>query len=77
MMGGGMAGGVDGWVVVLLMALSMVVGYVGGQLWPRGGTRASGAVPSLEAARQTLAQRLARGEIDEDEYLRRSSALEP
>lgn len=40
-----------------------------------GGSAATAAPDPLAKARSVLAERFARGEIDEDEYLRRTSAL--
>lgn len=77
-----------GWGAWLVMALMMVafwgllivglvalVRYVGG---PRDGAhvKPAGPAPGPDRAQDVLAERFARGEIDEDEYRRRRAVLQ-
>jgi len=58
------------WIWPLLVAVGVVLlGYAVARA--RTGTRSEGR----DEARRVLDERLARGEIDEEEYLRRRSAL--
>jgi putative membrane protein len=73
-----MGGGGMGWMVLLpwLVGVALLtVVVIGAALIARGWQR-SAAVNRRAPARELLDQRLARGEIDEDDYLRRLSALE-
>lgn len=68
-----------GWVVMLLMMLIFVVLAVGVIWFLMSGSRRAGRSTGGEAPRitaeQVLADRLARGEIDPDEYRARLGAL--
>jgi putative membrane protein len=71
-----------GWTMMVLWSLIWigflgVVAWVAVQ-WARGGpaTSAGGRPPTGKTARELLDERLARGEIDLDEYQRRREALE-
>lgn len=82
MMGGGMGSGMmgrggSGWVGILPLAAGALgmLGVVGGVLYwaaGRGGTRSA----SDDGAMETLRERYARGELDEEEYRRRRDRLE-
>lgn len=77
--------GWGGWLLMALLALLLVALVVGLVVLllvrPPGGGRTSGAgaagVPPTgsSTAEQLLGERYARGEIDEEEYLRRRSVL--
>lgn len=60
-----------GWLVGLLVVGLLVWAIV----QATQGSRRADALPSTNAAEATLADRFARGEIDEDEYRRRLDAL--
>ncbi|QKW40222.1 SHOCT domain-containing protein [Actinomadura sp. NAK00032] len=59
------------WLAVLGTVFYLIRRRTGGG----GGGAAAAAPDPLAKARSVLAERFARGEIDEDEYLRRTSAL--
>jgi putative membrane protein len=68
-----------GWAAMSIgMILFWVLLILGGVLLFRGLNRPPGvpAVPPRPTADQLLAERFARGEIDEDEYRRRLEALQ-
>jgi putative membrane protein len=75
MMGGWMMGSMWVWPLLVVAGL-LIIGYVVLRLaqggWPSSPTRAD---PAGSAARQILDERYARGEIDEEEYLRRRDML--
>ena len=74
-MGGGWT---TGWMwlwPVLILAGLVLVGFVVVRLVRSGFTFPTGAGEPDSAARRILDERLARGEIDEDEYRRRRDAL--
>lgn len=78
MWNGGYGGG-WGWIVtavvftllfaVLITAIVLAVRYLS------GGHRGAGSVPQTRAAEDVLGERLARGEINDDEYRQRMTAL--
>jgi len=72
MMGGWGVGWMWIWPVLVLVGL-VILGYVGVRL--AQGDR-SAPPGNASTARQILDERYARGEIDEDEYQRRRSALQ-
>ncbi|WP_051301384.1 MULTISPECIES: SHOCT domain-containing protein [Actinomadura] len=61
------------WLAVLATGFYFVRRHLAGGRRHGGGTHGGG--DPLSKARSVLAERFARGEIDEDEYLRRMSAL--
>jgi putative membrane protein len=66
------------WMIAALVAVCVVAaaGFVIARgCLQRGGRRAAVAPPSRPGAEEVLAQRFARGEIDEDEYWQRVHAL--
>jgi putative membrane protein len=76
---GSMYGG--GWVLMVLMMLVVWGLLVALILWLVRGARSSDEAPASRrvgsrAADDVLAQRYARGEIDDDEFERRRAALE-
>jgi putative membrane protein len=75
MMGGWMTGWMWIWPVLVVAGL-LIIGYVVLRL-VQGGRPSSptGADPAGSTARRILDERYARGEIDEDEYLRRRGLL--
>jgi putative membrane protein len=75
MMGGSTGGWMWVWLVLVVVGL-LIIGYVGVRL-AQGRARSSsaGSDPSGSSARRILDQRYARGEIDEEEYLRRRDML--
>ena len=75
-----------GWVFMVLMMLlfvALIVGVVvllvrstsGGSARPPTAGSGSGQGPEASGAQQMLDERFARGEIEEEEYLRRRSVL--
>ncbi|HEX2312217.1 MAG TPA: SHOCT domain-containing protein [Thermomonospora sp.] len=60
------------WTAVLVAAGYLVWRRMSGRVGP---VKAAGAVDPLAGARSILAERFARGEIDEDEYHLRMAAL--
>ena len=80
MCGFGAAGwGVGGWIMVALMLLFWLVvvgGIVAAIVFAGRSSRSSARdVPTHREAEQILHERFARGEIDEDEYVARRTAL--
>lgn len=76
-MGGG-GGHWWGWLiglVVLALVIVLVVWAVTRLTQPHSSAPAVAREPSRPSAEDVLAERLARGEIDEDEYRRRRDAL--
>lgn len=81
-MGGGMdgmgMGGMMMWMLVWLLAgLALLVAVVVGVVWWLRRDRRSGQESnrSADSPEEILKRRYATGEIDEDEYLRRSAGL--
>jgi len=74
-----MMGATAGWMwvwPVLIVAGLLVIGYVVVRLARSGrGASPTGSDPSGLAARRILDGRFARGEIDDEEYLRRRDLL--
>jgi putative membrane protein len=58
-----------GWMLLIVVVIGVVVAFLVSYMRP-GDTRDTSA-----AARQILAERFARGEMDTDEYVRRLAAL--
>ncbi len=77
--GGGMMAGMGLWGLLMLVAVLVVVGLaVVGGIWLFRRLRDEGtATPAItgDAAGHTLRERYAAGEIDDEEYERRLSAL--
>lgn len=69
----------SGWAVVLLVALVVgVAAFLAGRWVERTQSAGREPVPPAQStARAILDRRLATGEIDEDDYLRRTAALDP
>lgn len=71
-------GSMMGWMwiwPVLIMAGLLIIGYLTVRLLANGRSTES-ATSGRASAREILDERYARGEIDEEEYLRRRSGLE-
>lgn len=72
--------GWGGWLMMVVFVVACLA-LLGALLYwlvqgPRGGTSAqSSPPPTRSSAQSTLDERFARGDIDEDEYLRRNSVL--
>lgn len=69
-----------GWTMMILWTV-LWIGFLAAVAWAivqwvRGGTPVSGSSPSSKTARELLDERLARGELDLDEYERRRRAIE-
>ena len=83
MCGWGWGWGGNGWgwggnaimLAVLLLAVIVTVAFAIGYLARRGGSQYNGASSAATGPEDTLAQRFARGEIDEEEYRRRIALL--
>jgi putative membrane protein len=73
MMGGSMLGWMWVWPLLVVVGL-LIIGYVVLRL-AKGGRPSSPTRPAGPAPRQILDERYARGEIGEDEYLRRRDML--
>ena len=77
--GWGWGGNGGGWgaimLAVLLVALIVVVAFAIGYLARRGGSQYNRGSSAATGPEDTLAQRFARGEIDEEEYRRRVALL--
>jgi putative membrane protein len=72
--------GWGGWVamVAMMVVLTVAIAWVVVTLIRQGGPRPASAAPTVRAsadATQILAERFARGDIDEDEYRRRRDVL--
>jgi len=75
--------GWGGWLLTLLLLLVVAALVVGAVVWlvtrsagtGRTGGAAAGGRPGASTAEQVLDERYARGEIEEEEYLRRRSVL--
>jgi len=83
MWNGGYGGGWGwGWIItavvlvvlfaLVITAIVLAIRYLGGG----GGHRGRGSPQQARGAEEVLGERFARGEIDEDEYRRRMSALQ-
>ncbi|HEX6485891.1 MAG TPA: SHOCT domain-containing protein [Nocardioidaceae bacterium] len=75
--------GWGGWLLVLLLLLVLAALVIGAVVWlvtrsagaGHAGGAAAGGSPGASTAEQVLDERYARGEIEEEEYLRRRSVL--
>jgi putative membrane protein len=73
--------GIGGWgyaltaIITILFLGAVIAGIVALVRYLGRGGQPPGARPSAQAPEQLLAERFARGEIDEDEYRRRLTAL--
>lgn len=75
--------GWGGWLLVLLLLLVLAALVIGAVVWlvtrsagaGHAGGAAAGGRPGASTAEQVLDERYARGEIEEEEYLRRRSVL--
>lgn len=75
--------GWGGWLLVLLLLLVLAGLVIGAVVWlvtrsagaGHAGGAAAGGSPGASTAEQVLDERYARGEIEEEEYLRRRSVL--
>lgn len=80
MMGGGMMAAMGIWIfLVIATLLAILVFSILGSVWLvrrlRQGVDGSAVSRNIDSARDTLRQRYAAGEIDDDEYQRRLSTL--
>jgi putative membrane protein len=79
MMGWDTGWGVFGWLGMGLMMISIWVVPIAVLVWllvrSSRSERASGTAPTAASPEEVLAQRFARGEIDEDEFNRRRAML--
>jgi putative membrane protein len=72
MMGWGYGMGAAGWLVMTGLWLMLLLAAVAAVMWifPRESRRTSGGQPPTRGPQETLAERLARGDIDIETYRR-------
>jgi putative membrane protein len=78
--GQGWGMGWGGWLIMSILVVVLLALLVAVIFWlvrgSRGGIDTRPPQPPRELAETTLAERFARGEIDEEEYLRRKAVLD-